>query len=376
MEKLKSTATDILDLDRDRQQVSSCRLELLQCLQTLETQLTELAACLRQAGLPAFSGFEGSAAAGRDYTYLGRALQQIQYENEQEANRSVVFPGLAAVDEAGAALIEQVNHSKRTLKALLLQLDRIRLYADGRAGRLSDFLLRKTGYSRLHRLQAYRLLSFEEIPIQVATFFWQKVKRSRTLTVDTIIERLESMPPSAQVSADLEKMYACPQDTRFSLITTDGYSPAVNLLPVRNRLTPGDRQALLRRHPRLVLNARGNPFSDMTAATAKARILTDEIGEPYEVVDLGQGGYGLFPSALLSGLEAQADDNGAIRWYQRAATMPVFYRDEGGKPPYLNTMAPSPEARNKAPRQPRRNARLESEPFLQSLAVYRHRPAD
>ena len=359
-----------LDFAADRSRVSACRAELLGLLQGLERSLEALAERLHRDRLPAFNGFH-AGTQGRDHTYIAEALQTIQYHNDQEFNKSVVFPGLAAVNAGSVELIEQVNTIKTTLKARLLEFDRIMLRVEHKWHRLSDFLLRKTGYARLHRLQAYRHLSYEDIPIQVATFFWQKVKRSRTLSVEAIIERLESMPPGPQVRADLEKMYRCPKQTRFSLITTEGHSPAVNLLPVRNRLRETDRQQLLRQHPRLVLSANGRPFSDLCAVKAKAAILDEELGEPYQVVTVGEGRYGLFPKALLETLKPERD-GGAIRWYQRAATIPVFYL-AGDKPPYINTMASSPDAENKAPRQPRQNTRLESEPFLESMAVYRHK---
>lgn len=182
---------------------------------------------LRMAVLDALKRFESAifqaqsaARRGCDFCWMDgsknpietlvTALGQVRYVEGQAPVTSQVFVGVVGVQRTAIEAIEQLNQTKEVLQSAIRALKGIRVPDEHGVQRdLEKIALKAAGWSRLHKLQAYRKIPIVGQTVERVGFSWihsHKVYRTTVGEVREILLKQSCENNNPDTQADLVKL--------------------------------------------------------------------------------------------------------------------------------------------------------------------------
>ena len=175
---------------------------------------------------------------------ISRAICQIKYEDGQDPHASVIAPGLVVVSGEGLTLAQNINHYKKRLARVLLQMQGRKEWdvdpdTQERALRpLRTVALESFYFRRLHHFQATRdLVILQEsdayqTPDYVG-FTWASLRDIRRTSREQLLEELRKPDPDGVewpgVAQDIVTLTHLPAGEALAIVRPPHRTPRANI---------------------------------------------------------------------------------------------------------------------------------------------------
>jgi len=167
-----------------------------------------------------------------------KIYMQIEYEGNQDRNKSMLLPGIMAVDRVAMDLILKINAVKQAIKkfcgALEGQyvrksdlLDPKQMPGDYVRLPYATYLFHKIGYARIHRVQLYRQITVLEQRPERLGFTWAHTRRVQSRSRDDVLSILDRLGDAGL--GDRAKIVAVP-DQQFAMVSDTQLNARANLV--------------------------------------------------------------------------------------------------------------------------------------------------
>ena len=175
---------------------------------------------------------------------IAHAICQIKYEDGQDPHASVIAPGIVVVSGEGLTLAQDVNHYKRRLARVLLQMQGCKEWdvdpvTQERVLRpLREVALESFYFRRLHHFQATRdLVILRETDTHYAPdyvgFTWASLRDIRRVSREQLIEELRKPDPDGiewpGTAQDLVTLTQLPAGEALAIVRPPHRTPRANI---------------------------------------------------------------------------------------------------------------------------------------------------
>lgn len=235
---------------------SALRAELGVALEGLQSTLAQFAAHIQVRARDAWvwqapDGVPDPLAAplpklSREQTLeqIVRVICQLKYEDGQDPHSSIIAPGAVAVSGDGVRLARDVNHFKRRLAKVLLQMQGRKEWdtdpktQDRVLRPLREIALESFYFRRLHHFQATRdLVILHETQTHYAPdyvgFTWASLRDIRRASREQLLEELREPDPEGtewpEVSRDIAILSQLPAGEALAIVRPPHRTPRVNV---------------------------------------------------------------------------------------------------------------------------------------------------
>lgn len=215
------------------------RIQLTQELDTLKKYLQELTENLSQEeSYPIWVWQQSDPIKARQEAI--RIINLIEYEDDQDPQRTIICPALIGVSQETLAMVEKINAIKLKLNDTMQSMDKIKIkvFDPEREKEVTRPLLKAAlaslGHARLHRKQAVRKIeSLNSQPISVG-YSWAHTRKIQRITVADAInrleERLQRSPYDNYLLSQLALVKSIPYEEVLAFVEPPHIHPRVNLL--------------------------------------------------------------------------------------------------------------------------------------------------
>ena len=175
----------------------SQRIDILASIKVLRNLLASFSGKIISSGLEAYSPevapYDPDKSVEHDLSrkVIADAVMQLNYEDEQEPNESVSFPGFMYANNEMLDLIDKINKSKTHIKELFKTYSQIQVTQYGKnLMTLDKYILQNTDESRLNKQETYRKLHFaeQENLVKSIGFTWASVPVTKKIIVSKAIK--------------------------------------------------------------------------------------------------------------------------------------------------------------------------------------------
>jgi len=205
------------------------RVQIVECFQTLQQSLYNLAATLYQdSKLPIWLSDSSPSESTRQNVY--HIINQLEYTDAQAPRSTVQQPGLVGASNETLAAVQQVNIAKDEFKTTmqLLKNDK-KLFLDHVLQQSLDDLLQRrhansqtglhrSGLSRLHLKQCYRHIPVLNLAPEKVSWTWAHTRAIKRITIAQAEAALLKKHDLPGIQLQLKKLRDLPRNEPLAIV--------------------------------------------------------------------------------------------------------------------------------------------------------------